>query len=204
MPKASVNSILLPKQATVGAGDSTHVHLYAKTNGVVGIKNADNFERPINVPIFFNSLVAVFPAAAQANTTRVDVTGWTIPVIAGISYEIKILATYTTAAGGTGGSMGIITSGGAAGNIHGYYSADITNGTVATGLRAPLTQISTVNTLANSFMTSSGAAGTDSFECNAIFNCTTSGNLIVQWGTEIALSGAFLRAGSTLIARNLN
>jgi hypothetical protein len=102
--------------------------------------------------------------------------------------------------------MGLITSGGAVGNIHGAFTGDITNATVATTLRGSLTTINTVNTTVNSFMTTTGgtAAGSQSFFIEAIFNCTTSGSIIVQWGTEVAASLAQLRTGSSLIVEVLN
>jgi hypothetical protein len=156
---------------------------------------------------FFNSLSANFPATAQTNTTRVNVPSWTIPVIANKSYKIEVIATFNTGALTTGASMGLITSGGAAGNIHGFMEADISDGTTATALRTPIHTINTVNTTVGSFMTSTAVGNIaipHSFILSAVFNCTTSGTINVQWGTEVANSFARLRQGSSLIVTILN
>ena len=204
MPKQTLSSIFLSKLATAVSGISNAINLYSKSDGFVYIKDTDGLERNISTPQFYNSLSVAFPAVAQLTTTRVDVTGWTFPVVAGKSYEIKVLTTYTTAAGGTGGSMGLITSGGAAGNIHGNIEADITNVSSATGVKTSLYAINAVNTTAGSFLTSGGLTGIGSFTIDAVFNCTTSGNIIVQWGTEVAGNLAQLRVGSSLIVDLLN
>jgi hypothetical protein len=156
---------------------------------------------------YFNALSSNFPTVAQVNTTRVNIPSWSFNVVAGKSYKIEIISSFTAAALTTGGSMGLITSGGAVGTIHGYFSADISAAAVATGLRSPLVAINTVNTTANSFMTSSGVSSTTiphTFDCTAVFNCTTGGTVTIQWGSEVALSLASLLQGSSLIVKLLN
>lgn len=206
MGKQTLSSIFLSKIASAVSGASNFINLYSKSDGFVYTKDTDGLERNISTQQFFNSLSAVFPAVAQANTTRVNVTGWSFPVVAGKSYEIKVRATYVTAINTTGGSMGLITSGGAVGNIHGKIEADIVNTATATGLKQPLYTINTVNTTAGSFMTSTGrtTGQPGSFTIDAVFNCTTSGDLNVQWGSEVSNSLAQIRSGSTLIINLLN
>jgi hypothetical protein len=155
---------------------------------------------------FFNALSIDFPAIAQTNTTRVPVTSWSIPVIAGKSYLIEILSTYRSVVATTGGSMGFTTSGGAVGTIRGYFEGDLSNTFTAAGFRAPLSAINTVGTTTNSFLTTTGTTLGQSqcFNARAVFNCTTGGSVIVNWGTEIANSRAWLEAGSSLIVTLLN
>jgi hypothetical protein len=170
---------------------------YAGDGKNLGHKNGINF---------FNALSSVFPAIAQTNTTRVNIPGWSFPVVASKSYEIKVLSTYTAAVNTTGGSMGLITSGGAVGNIHGYFEADVSSNVSAIGLKIPVTIVNTVNTTVNSFITSTSSTTGQAQSINlyAVFNCTTSGNINIQWGTEIANSLAQLRIGSSLIVNLLN
>lgn len=159
-----------------------------------------------NFPHYFNNISTNFPLTAQTNTTRVNVTGWGFNVQAGKSYKIEVIAIYTTAAATTGGSIGLITASGAVGNIAGRICGDITNVAAATALAAPLYAVNTINTTAGSFMTTSGltASAQGSILIEAIFNCTASGSINVQWGTEVASSLAQLRAGSSLLVTLLN
>lgn len=156
---------------------------------------------------FFNTLTTAFPATAQTNTTRVSIPGWSIPVFAGKSYKIEVFSTFTTAAPTTGGSMGFITSAGAAGNIHGSFFAGTSSAVSANSVEAPLYAINTSNVTAGSFMTSTGVNSTTiphSFKVEALFNCTASGSILIQWGTEVAASLAQLRIGSGVIVTKLN
>jgi hypothetical protein len=206
MPKQTISSIFLSKLATAVSGISNAINLYSKSDGFIYSKDTDGLERNISTPQYLNLLSAEFPATAQVNTTRVNVPGWTFSVVSGKAYKIEVISTYNSAVTTTGGSMGLITSGGATGTINGYFNADITNATVATGPKAPLHTINTVNTTAGSFMTTSGTVVVQpvSFTCTAVFNCTASGSVNVQWGTEVGGSRAFLRIGSALIVELLN
>ena len=152
MPRVSNNSLLIPKQTTFSSGNASHVNLSGKTDGLIYIKDVDALERNISTQQFYNTLTTAFPATAQTNTTRVNIPGWTFDVVRDKIYNIQVHATYTTAAPGTGGSMGLITSG--TGNISGIFEAALTQTASATNLQAPVYAINAVNTTAGSFMTS--------------------------------------------------
>jgi hypothetical protein len=145
-------------------------------------------------------LTADFPTVAQTNTTRVDVTGWSFNVTAGKSYRIEINASFSTIATKTGGSMGVVLPSGA-GNINGFMKAHVSQATVASPLEATIRGISSSNTLAGSFMTSTGVSVINSpYNWYALidFQCTVSGVFQVQWGTEVANSLAWLRQNSAM------
>ena len=111
----------------------------------------------------------------------------------------EVFGAYTTAAATTGGSIGLVLTGGGAGTIFGTAKMNI----VATMTAPPeqvIRAISDVNTLAGSFATSTGltAEAVGGVYLQIIFSCTTSGVLNIQWGSEIANSGATLLANSIL------
>jgi hypothetical protein len=143
---------------------------------------------------------------ASTSTTRAAVTGWTFACGAGKTYRIEIIADYQSVATTTGGSMGFVLTSGS-GTIRGFMEADISQSTVATMLRAPIRAISNSNTLAGSFMTSSGVSvinSPHSWYALVTLTCTVTGVFVVQWGTEVAASSAQLNANSSMIVTTLN
>jgi hypothetical protein len=180
--------------------------IYAKPDGFIYSKNSTGTEYLLNNPISYtNTLTSVFPAVAQTNVTRVPITGWSFNVVAGKNYKIQVIAGYTTAAIGTGGSMGVTLTT-AVGSINGIMNATIVSTSSATNLTQSIYAVNTTNGTAGSFLTSSGmtAGGVGSFNFDAVFVCTTSGTFNILWGTEVTLSLAQLRAGSSLIVTQLN
>ena len=106
----------------------------------------------------------------------------------------------------TGGSMGVILKNSGVGTIIGNMEADISKSVVATGLKAPITAISSSNTLADSFLTSTEVSvinSPHSWTATLYFTCTTSGDFQVQWGSEVASSEARLLAGSKMIVTEI-
>jgi hypothetical protein len=192
-----------PAPITPSAGVQS---VYAKPDGFIYAKNLTGTEYLLNNPIkYLSTLNALFPAVAQANTTRVPVTGWSFPVVAGKSYKIEINANYSTAAAATGGSMGFTLTT-AVGSIVGNTDATIVNTGSPTNLRQSIYAVNAVNGTAGSFLTTTGMTlgGIGNFKSDCIFTCTTSGTFVVNWGTEVALSLAQLRIGSTLCVTQLN
>jgi hypothetical protein len=94
----------------------------------------------------------------------------------------------------------------AAGNIVGHIEATIVNTGSATALRQSIYAVNTVNGTAGSFLTTTGMTlgGIGNFVADCVFTCTTGGTFVVNWGTEVANSGAFIRPGSALIVTQLN
>jgi hypothetical protein len=180
--------------------------VYAKPDGFLYGKNSTGTEYLLSNPIKYLSILSVaFPAVAQANTTRVSVTGWSFPVVAGKSYKIEINANYSTAAATTGGSLGFTLTT-AVGSIVGNIDATIVNTGSPTNLKQSIYAVNAINGSAGSFLTTTGMTlgGIGNFKSDCIFNCTTSGIFVVNWGTEVANSGAFIRPGSALIVTQLN
>ncbi|MFN7422896.1 MAG: hypothetical protein ACK5QP_05825 [Chitinophagales bacterium] len=143
---------------------------------------------------------------SRNSTARSNVSGWSIPVVAGKSYKIEIIGTYQSAATTTGGSIGLVTVG-AVGTIHGSFEMEISQTTSTTVLRTTLRAIGTSGTLAGSFITSTGVSAANSphsIELTSVFNCTTSGTINVQWGSEVNASASQLNTGSVLMVTALN
>jgi hypothetical protein len=142
----------------------------------------------------------------STSTTRVNTPGFTFNVVAGKSYKFEYNGLFQTAATTTGASVGVVLASGA-GTITGYMEIDISQATVATGLRTPIRAISTINTLVGSFIIGTSVSVANSPHNvfgNMVFTCTTSGVINFQFGSEVNLSTATLLAGTSLIVTQLN
>jgi hypothetical protein len=149
-------------------------------------------------------LAADFPSTV---TARATVTGWSHPMVAGGRYCVQVIANFTGAAITTGGSMGLVLSAGAA-TMMGSARAGLSNISTgaATEVSTTLHFISTVNTASGSFLTSPSVIAVFSphyFTLEAVVACQTAGNLLCQWGSEVAASEARLLAGACLIVTKL-
>lgn len=151
-------------------------------------------------------LASNFPATAQTNVTRVDVTGWNFNVVAGKRYRIEVFGTYQTAATTTGGSIGFYLPSGA-GTIRGFVSMAILQTDVSASIiTKSIHNINATATTANSFSTSTGVGvinSPHSVMAELEFTCTTSGVFRIQWGTEVANSLATLLANSKVIVQEI-
>jgi hypothetical protein len=148
-------------------------------------------------------LAALFSSNVVA---RANVTGWTINMTTGKNYLIEIIADYQTAATTTGGSLGFIMASGTA-TIRGWAEGDISQAIAATELKTPIRAISSSNTLAGSFFTTTGVTVINSphtISARLYVKCTSSGVFNVQWASEVAASAAQLNAGSVMIWRQTN
>ena len=152
-------------------------------------------------PAFIN-LAANF---SNATVTQTPVTGWTIPVVAGKTYRIEIIAEYQTAALTTGGTIGYYMLTGA-GTIRGTIEGDIAQTAVATGLKIPVRVCTTIGAVGSSLTTSAVGVinSPHGISSRVTFTCTSSGNLQVGWASEVAASAAQLNANSTLLYQALN
>lgn len=150
-------------------------------------------------------LTSTFPTVAQANVTRVNIPGWNFNVVAGKTYRVEIIASYQAAALTTGGSMGVVLNSGT-GTIHGFMEGEILQTVSAGGLKTSIRAVSTSNTLAGSFMTTTGVGvikSPHSWYGLFTFKCITSGVLQLQWGTEVANSLASLLSGSIVLVEEI-
>jgi len=180
--------------------DITLAEIEAKLVGVISSHShaGGGGNAPLLIPLSANF--------ASTSTTRAAVTGWTFACGAGKTYMIEIIADYQSVATTTGGSMGFVLTSGS-GTIRGFMEADISQSTVATMLRSPIRAISNSNTLAGSFMTSSGVSvmnSPHSWYALVTLTCTVTGVFVVQWGSEVAGSSTQLNANSSMIITTLN
>lgn len=143
---------------------------------------------------------------ASTSVTRANVTGMSFAVTAGKKYLIKLIGDYQTAATATGGSIGFVLTSGT-GTIKGSAEMEVSQSTVATGLKSTIRAINATNTTAGSFITSTGVSVINSphgFSATLIFDCLTTGVFQLQWATEVAASSAQMNAGSVMIVETLN
>ena len=153
-----------------------------------------------------NKVLTISSNVNSTSTTRADISNWTFPVGAGREYKIEIIAMYQTNTVTTGGSMGVLLKNSGVGTIIGSMEADVSKSVVATGLKAPIAAISSSNTLADSFLTSTGVSVINSphgWTATLYFTCTTSGDFQVTWGSEVVASEARLLAGSKMIVTEI-
>jgi hypothetical protein len=154
-------------------------------------------------PPIFRRLTSIFPSSSNV---RANVPGAVFNCEAGRSYKIEINAIHQTAALTTGGSMGLVMPTGT-GSIVGHQRSGISNLVVATETAAPLTAISSVSTLAGSFMSSPSVIAINTphhWFVSAIFTCATAGSVQLQWGSEVNGSATQLNVGSSMLVTLLN
>lgn len=152
------------------------------------------------------TVLTVGSAFASTVVNRVSVTGMSFAVTAGKKYEIKLIGSYQSVALTTGGSIGFVLTSGT-GNILGFVTMSISQTSAASDLSTTIRAISSSNTLAGSFMTSTGVTVINSphyFNGELIFDCLTTGVLELQFATEVAASSAQINAGAVMIVDVLN
>ena len=136
----------------------------------------------------------------STSTTRADVIGFTIPLLSGQRYLIELYGAIQTVATTTGASFGWRLSAGTC-SVFGFLEASISVASEETELKAGVYAVSTSNTLAGSFMTSTGVSIINQpHQISSIINIVTSANcnLFLTFGTEVAGSTATLLTGSLI------
>jgi len=142
------------------------------------------------------TLAVLASPVSSSSTTAADIASWSVSVVAGKKYLLKIIGMYSSAATTTGCKLQMVSSGGAAGTAVGYIEGGIN--------RANTSPLSTVvKNIAGSYglITSGNGVVGDMCHLTAeiFIDCTTSGTVTFQWGSEVAASAAQLEAGSVLI-----
>lgn len=138
--------------------------------------------------------------ASSTSTTRTPITGWQFDVTAGKNYRVEIIGTYQTAVLTTGGSLGFVLTSGS-GTIHGNMEGKITSINNSADMRQSIYAINNSAATAGSFLTTTGVGTINKphyIGGSFIFNCTGSGTVQAQWGSEVAASAAQLNAGSVM------
>lgn len=140
--------------------------------------------------------------ASSTSTTRTLITGWQFDVTAGKNYRVEIIGTYQTAALTTGGSLGfVLTSGSGSGTIHGNMEGKVTSTNTSAAMHQSIYAVNNSAATAGSFLTTTGVGTINQphyIGGSFIFNCTGSGTVQAQWGSEVAASAAQLNAGSVM------
>jgi len=158
----------------------------------------------INVPTA--SIIELPSSYASTNTTRANIPEFIFNMVAGKIYEVYIYLSYQTAATTTGVSVGVITPTGSA-NVTGNLRLSVASTASAGVLDVPITAVSSSNSLAGSFGTSTGVSAINTphtGELLVLVKCTTSGTFQVQFGSEVLLSNAILNQISTMLITQLN
>lgn len=211
MGKANYDEITIAEQAVAPATPTSGFgHVYPKPDGKLYYKNSSGVETELTNAAGGGGIVDNYIELAVAFSSnvvaRANVTGWTVSMATGKNYLIEIIADYQTAATTTGGSLGFVMTTGTA-TIKGKVEGDISQAIAATGLNQPIYAISSSNTLAGSFFTSTGVTVINSphgITARLYVKCTASGVFNVQWASEVAASAAQLNAGSLMIWRQTN
>lgn len=206
------NIILLKRKTTTGAPSPASLQTgeacYVLPDKTLYIKNGDATVTAINTAGGGNSRTVLTLGVAFASTAaaRANVTGMSFAVTTGKKYGIKLVGSYQTAALTTGGSIGFVLTSGT-GTIVGFVAMAVSQATVATDLTTTIRAISSSNTLAGSFITSTAVSVINSphyFNGELIFDCLTTGVLQLQFATEVAASSAQINAGAVMIIEVLN
>lgn len=134
---------------------------------------------------------------ASTSTTRVEVPSLTFPVVSGKKYLVKFKGAYTSAATTTGGSLGfnVTGTGTTIGSLQGGVGR-ANAGPIASVIKS--TTSYQITTSGNNFV-----GDACHIEGEFVLDCTGSGNIEVQWGSEVAGSTATLLAGSALVVQEL-
>jgi hypothetical protein len=210
--------------ALLGKAESSHTHLQSDVTGLVlalaalqpllvsgtNIKtvNGNSLLGTGDVAIIGggDNYIELAVAFSSVVVSRVLVTGWAITMTTGKNYLIEIIADYQTAATTTGGSLGFVMTTGSA-TVKGSVEGDISQALAGNGLKVPIYAISSSNTLAGSFFTSTGVTVINSphgITSRIYVRCTVGGVFNVQWATEVAASAAQLNTGSVMRWRQTN
>ena len=206
------NIILLKRKTTTGAPSPASLQTgeacYVLPDKTLYIKNDDATVTAINTAGGGNSRTVLTLGAAFASTAaaRASVTGMSFAVTAGKKYGIKLVGSYQTAALTTGGSIGFVLTSGT-GTIVGFVAMAVSQSTSATDVTATIRSISSSNTLAGSFITSTAVGAVNSphyFTGDLLFDCLTTGVFQLQFATEVAASSAQINAGAVMIIEVLN
>ena len=142
-----------------------------------------------------------------SSATRTTLGNMVFPVIAGVTYHIRIIGGISSQALTTGASIGFVLTGGASGLINGFLTIGISALASSSALTIPITTINTLNTQAGSFLTSTGVSAVNTphnVESSLIFVCSSSGQFEMQFASEVANSVASLERFTTIIVDQLN
>jgi hypothetical protein len=204
------NVILVKRKVSAGAPSPASLQTaelcYVLPDKKLYIKNLDATVTEIITNVSLRTVLTLGSAFASSTTTRVNVPNMNFQVTAGKKYEIKLVGSYQTDALTTGASIGFVLTSGT-GNIIGFVTMAVSQATVATDLTATIRTISSSNTLAGSFITSTAVSVINSphyFNGELIFDCLTSGVLNLQFASEVAASSAQINAGAVIIVDVLN
>jgi hypothetical protein len=168
-----------------------------KTDGTSWYSNSQSNTRTLFVPLAANMV--------STSNIRANIPGFTFPTVAGKFYRIQAIGTFTSSINTTGISIGSIVTG--TSTIKGTCNIGLSNATVTTDVSGTISNISTINTLVNSFVTSTSVnlANTQiQFNYDTVLSTTIGGVFNLQFASEVNFSTTTLQAGTTFIVTQLN
>lgn len=149
------------------------------------------------------TIVKLPSSVSSATDARSTVTAFSFAVLANKKYKIEVLGSYQNNTQTAGGSLGFNLSAGS-----GFIRGNVEMQTTSNGAEKRLISvISTTNSDANSFMTSSQVSSVDTarfINATIYFECNGAGNFQLQWGSGVSGTNATLNAGTVLIVTLLN
>ena len=143
---------------------------------------------------------------SSTSVTRADVTEWVIPMVAGKKYRIEMFASMQSAATTTGCSIGFYLSAGTA-TINGIARGLVQNGGTTQAVDYFINVLTTTAGAANSFFTTPSVSSINTPHAigGAFYvECVSTGDLKVQFGSEVGGASTTLLSGSAIIVDQLN
>ena len=141
--------------------------------------------------MFLPTVKKIVTPLVVSTVARVVVPELTTAVEANKNYKIEFYGSYTSGVTTTGGSI-LCTVSGAVGTFIGSQRGAISTSAVATELTCNL----------GSALTTTGVSAINTrhyLQMEGVFVCSTSGNLVVQWGSEVETSPVTLSMGFFIV-----
>lgn len=187
------------KENWIGISFPIHSH---EISGVIGLSAELLAKKGLSSVRCFKTTTNL----TSTSTTRVDVPELDIPVIAGKVYKIEVFGSMQSAAVSTGCSLGFYLSAGS-GTINGIARGLVSTAASANAIDAFINVITTTAGAAGSFFTTTGVGAINTphgLGGTFYFECVASGNIKIQFGSEVGGSSSTLLAGSTIVVDQLN
>lgn len=195
-----------PDKMPNAAGDPSFTkQIVAKPDGTFGWIDTTLPQPTVTATTTTEQTIRLTEDFVAPTNIRETIPGFSINLTQGKVYKIKVIGSYKTGVTTTGGSLGFLLTGDATATITGSVKMNI----AVTNVAAPeqlITDVNTVNTTVRSFATSTGVGviNTPHFiKGEVIVECTSSGGLVLQWGSEVANSPATLIKNTILEVREI-
>lgn len=165
-----------------------------------------NLQNSLNLKQNLDQLVVLPSNFVRTSNLLADVTGMTVNLTAGKKYVISLHTKIQTVSTTTGVAFAFIMPTGSI-NVFGSLKGLISQGTANTELHSTIHTIGITGGVLGSFIltTGVGAANTPHYVGGDLYvDCITTGQLRLQFSSEVNGSSAQVNAGSILIVKTLN